>query len=318
MSDFLASALIQAKAELSTKRSAGSALYGTKVKGRGSAAPARKKPKWHGDASLLTSTRRQGGKHVVDSSGLSDYDLERSRKALERKEKQYRKMYRRGTDMALEGDAAENLLIDFDRKYAEGHRMQDSSSEDDDARLPEDDEDDPVIEVEDEFGRARKIRKSETLRHERPVGGEGPTARPAQLIYGRHLQHFDPDAQRKDEIWAEEEASREVHYDPKFDIRHRGAGYINLGRGQERHGRLTDLSRAHEETLQTRQGHRARDSSDRVTGSSTEGGQDPQEADGIHPARKAQVSNTQKSTAADVATDAARIKTGEAFLDSIF
>jgi hypothetical protein len=296
MSDFLSGALSQAKADLSLKRSAGT-LYGKSTaleKSANSKKP--KKEKWLNNRGAVLRAKRDGGR---PESGLSDYDLERSRKAMERKEKEYKKMYNRGTDMALTGDAAENLLIDFDRKWAEGHRQEESDEE-------EEDPDDPLIEVEDEFGRTRQIRESEALRHEKP---EVINPRPANLIYGRHLQTFNVDAQRKDEIWAEEEAGREVHYDPNFEIRQRGAGYINLGRGKDRSVRMDNLDQARSETVSTRL-DRGMDGAKVAVKESQVDADDPEF---LHPSRR-MTEGDQKSEAEKNA-DRARI--GGDFLDSL-
>lgn len=313
MSDFLAGALSQARADLTSKRSSGT-LYGGKTKPEG---PAKKKSKW-----LTTAPKAQRAKSEVqkDSLGLSDYDIERSRKALERKEKEYRKMFNRGTDMGLSGDAADNLLIDFDRKWAEGHRQEDSS---DDASMPSDDENDPLIEVEDEFGRLKRVRKSQALRHERP---NISNPRPANLIYGRHLQTFNPDARKKDEIWAEEEASKEVHYDPNFEIRQRGTGYINLGRGQDRQDRMNDLSDSRDKTVNARQAQGLTDPEPPPLTTIRDETKPSGQAPDVHPSRKSLVPTNNPDSLhedpdslheSEAARNEQRIQAGQAFLDTI-
>lgn len=240
MTDFLASALSDAKADFESRKSSGGARNSAK---RIKVGPAGKKDdKW-----LKNHKSSQKGQRTVSTGpeGLSDYDLQRSKKALEAKAREYKRMFNKGTDMGLTGEAADNLMVDFDRKWAEGHRQEEDSDQE---GLVNEDED-PLIEIEDEFGRTRQIRKSDALRHERPVI---ENERPQNLIHGPHLQAFKPDASKKDAIWAEENASKEVHYDPNFELRQRGTGYINLGRGDDRKDRMTNLKRSRENTLRTR------------------------------------------------------------------
>lgn len=313
MNDFLTGALSAAKADLTSKRASGTA-YGRPNKDL----LTQKKSKWASNRGSKERAKDEG-KH--SGSGLSAYDLERSRKALERKEREYNRMFNKGTDMALTGDAADNLLIDFDRKWAEGHRQDESSSEgaggvDDRAS---DDEEDPFIEVQDEFGRTRRIRKSEALMHERPVL---VNARPENLIYGPHLQRFDPDEQKKDAIWAEEEASKEVHYNPDFEVRQKGAGYINLGRGKEREARMTELSKARTETIEVRKTHGLGDTSPPtpILQETVPPGDARAVEDYVHPSRKRHVSLAEPKISEEVedaARDRKRTRAGEAFLDTL-
>lgn len=292
MSDFLAGALSAAITDLEAKRSTGESHGSAK---RIKVGRVEKK-----DKAWLTNrgAKNRALKDIPSTSGLSEFDLERSRKALERKEREYKRMYSKGTDMALTGDAADNLLVNFDRKWAEGHR-QGSSDEDE-----PNDEEDPFIEIQDEFGRTRQVRKSEALRHERPVI---ENERPATLIHGPHLQRFNPDAAKKDAIWAEEKAGQEVHYDPTFDLRQRGTGYINLGRGDERTERLNNLEGSRRETLKNRREDVA---AEREVRDTTE----PQDfREFVHPSRKHHIGADAISS-----IDEKRAKAGADFLDTIF
>ncbi|CCG84093.1 protein of unknown function [Taphrina deformans PYCC 5710] len=308
MSDFLAGALSAAKADLATKRAAGTS-FGTSKKVDKTT---KGQPKWMTNKGAKERAKTDGKKTDFD---LSDYDLARSRKALERKQREYRRMFNKGTDMALTGDAADNLLIDFDRKWAEGHRQEASS--DDDRQLLSDDEEDPMMEIQDEFGRARRIRKSEVLIHEKPVV---QNAKPQGLIYGPHLQRFNPDAQKKDAIWEEEKASREVHYDPAFEVRQRGAGYINLGRGEERRERMEDLESTRDATVKTREGHGLVEPEAPLPMIIPEKRlQEAEGSDYVHPSRKHQLPTPDWNDVvqSEVDRNAKRTKVGEAFLDSL-
>lgn len=294
MSNFLTDALRAAKQDLETRKSAGRVAKGTKRVRAGGIE--KKDSKW-------LSNRGKDSRSQKDNeagTGLSDYDLERSRNALEIKAREYKRMFNKGTDMVLTGDAADNLMVDFDRKWAEGHRQDDS-----DEREDVDEEEDPMIEIQDEFGRARQIRKSDALRHERPVV---ENERPKNLIYGRHLQGFKPDASKKDAIWAEEKAGREVHYDPNFELRQRGTGYIDLGRGDDRKARMINLKRSREDTLHTRG-----ESLEVPIIKQNPTTHEPQgDAPFIHPSRSNQVKKRPISS-----QDEQRAKIGADFLDSL-
>lgn len=308
MSDFLAGALSAAKADLDSKRASGTSFGTSKKVDKASKGQSR----WLSNKGAKERAKTDGKRTEFD---LSEYDLERSRKALERKQREYKRMFNKGTDMALTGDAADNLLIDFDRKWAEGHRQDESSEEE--KQLLSDDEEDPMIEIQDEFGRARRIRKSEALIHEKPVV---ENAKPQGLIYGPHLQKFNPDEQKKDAIWEEEKANREVHYNPAFEVRQRGAGYINLGRGQERQERLSDLGKTRDATIETREGNGLVEPEaplpiiipeERLT---QVGG-----LDDVHPSRKHQMPapSWDDVVQSEIERNARRAKAGEAFLNSL-
>lgn len=309
MSDFLAGALSAAKADFESKRSRASSQRADKLSSgeRKTDSGRKQKSKWLSNPGAEKRARLES----TSSSGLSEIDLQRSRKALERKEREYKRMFNKGTDMALTGDAAENLMVDFDRKWAEGHR-QELSSEDE--QNPLDEDEDPMIDIQDEFGRTRKIRKSEALLHEKPVV---ENERPQSLIYGHHIQRFNPDAEKKNAIWAEEEASREIHYDPNFDLRQRGTGYINLGSGQDRKLRMDNLKDIRRETVDVRQNDDqpvSQEVADPVPAAPIIT-LDTKASGYIHPSRKHQLHLEDDDD--EAAKNAKRSQAGAAFLDNL-
>ncbi|ORY87909.1 hypothetical protein BCR37DRAFT_16432 [Protomyces lactucae-debilis] len=170
-------------------------------------------------------------------------DLSRSKRALELKAAKYEQMRTKGTDMLLSARDAEELMVDFDRKHYEGH--DDAYTSDVSLRSDAD----PWVEIEDEFGRTRTIRQSETVT-------SVPTSLPKKaqsLIYGPYIQHFAVDSQRKDEIWKEaEQDTGETHYDPNWELRTKGTGYLNLGSGEARVERMQNLQDLRHETIEAR------------------------------------------------------------------
>jgi hypothetical protein len=80
-----------------------------------------------------------------------------SKRALERKAVEYEKL-RRGWNKDLTEEQRENILVDFDTKYAE-------VDDDDDE---EDEFEEPLVEVVDEFGRTRMVKQTRMLRPPTP------------------------------------------------------------------------------------------------------------------------------------------------------
>lgn len=312
MSDFLHGALDAAKADVASRR-AGKSTQRVPEKKHLSQSQKRKDMTWLSNPGAKDRAKAD----TVSSSGLSDYDLERSRKALEKKQRKYNEMFNKGTDMALTGQAADDMLVDFDRKWAEGHRREGDIEQD---FLPNDEEDDDnsMIEIQDEFGRARYIRKCDALVHERPIV---ENQQPEGLIRGPHLQHFNPDVAKKDAIWLEENESKEVHYNPDFEVRQRGTGYINLGRGTARKERMSSLNDLRQKTEATRSDTNVRPQMN--TASVDSETKEPRlvadpannEPEHIHPSRKHHLEAVEKAFAS---RDEKRYKVGADFLDNLF
>jgi hypothetical protein len=84
-------------------------------------------------------------------------ELATSRRALERKAVEYERL-KRGWAKDLTDEQRENILVDFDAKYAEM-----SSDEDSDEG-----EDEPMVETVDEFGRTRMVRQTRLARPSTP------------------------------------------------------------------------------------------------------------------------------------------------------
>jgi len=82
-------------------------------------------------------------------------ELAESRRALERKAIEYERL-KRGWSKDLTDQQREEIMVDFDTKYIDGY------DDDDDEGF--DGEDEPLVEVEDEFGRTRKVKASRLRR----------------------------------------------------------------------------------------------------------------------------------------------------------
>ncbi|BFZ53285.1 hypothetical protein PYCC9005_000308 [Savitreella phatthalungensis] len=117
------------------------------------------------------------------------------RKSLQRKARLYNNMHKHGSDMMLTAQQANMLLVDFDRKFADGHFDPHEKASDDELGVKED----PFIEVIDEFGRSRTIRTSHRMHYARPEE-DLELPQPEQVIRGDHMQRFKPDLAKKDLI----------------------------------------------------------------------------------------------------------------------
>ncbi|KTW29148.1 uncharacterized protein T551_02422 [Pneumocystis jirovecii RU7] len=148
-------------------------------------------------------------------------EIEASKAALKRKAIQYEMMRRGAHDMNIKGATVENLLVDFDRKWAEQQEfVTNSSSESSET----DEENNPWVEYVDEFGRTRTIRKIDLPRDITP---EQETI-PENIIYGDFIQTFNPDKEQIQKILEEPEESLETFYDSKKEIRTKGVGFYQF------------------------------------------------------------------------------------------
>lgn len=163
-----------------------------------------------------------------------------------------------------------NLLVDFDRKWAETGRSDGFMSSDEESDSADADE---RVEYEDEFGRQRQGTRAEARREERRRAAQAHaaetleelSARPApppQLIRGDVIQSaaFNPDAQIAAQM--EEMARRRdrsltpppvSHYDANSEIRSKGVGFYAFSREEgERRREMDSLKRERQETERKR------------------------------------------------------------------
>lgn len=109
---------------------------------------------------------------------------------------------KRGWSKDLTDQQREEIMVDFDTKYIDGY------DDDEDGGLDVDDEDEPLVEVEDEFGRTRKVKAS---RLRRPLTPEeklrpysphpiSPLTSRTNVIYGDYMPAFQLDEDKVREI----------------------------------------------------------------------------------------------------------------------
>ncbi|KAH7930193.1 hypothetical protein BV22DRAFT_1001288 [Leucogyrophana mollusca] len=198
----------------------------------------------------------------IEIEALSKVTIESARAALERKAKVYDKL-RKGKSGGLNEKQYAALLVDFDSEAAVGNFESDSDDVDESLTVPKpgDDEDDPVIEYEDEFGRIRTGRRSEVPRHLLPRSGdrELDPDEDQDVIHNpvNFFPVYEPSADRVKEV---EEAYSEVnnplgvHYDASREVRAKGAGFYQFSADEEtRKQQMEELRSARVETETTRQ-----------------------------------------------------------------
>ena len=214
--------------------------------------------------------------HSTSTPAVDPAALHRSKKKLEQKARLYASM-KRGEYVPNPTSAStekrdSNLLVDFDRKWAEdieaGRTSDTSSSSDDD-----DDSRREIVTYEDEFGRERQGTRAEASRELRRRNAQAyateelarlsarPTA-PDRLIYGDVVQAaaFNPDektAEQMENIARKRDRSmtppEEVHYDASKEIRTKGVGFYSFSKDAEgRKREMDDLEREREETERNR------------------------------------------------------------------
>ncbi|KAF9450339.1 hypothetical protein P691DRAFT_665491 [Macrolepiota fuliginosa MF-IS2] len=190
---------------------------------------------------------------------ISKPTLESARAVLERKAKIYDKL-RKGKSGGLSDKQYESLLVDFDSKPDDAYES-DSDEVDESLTVPKapEDDDDPVIEYEDEFGRVRTARRSEVPRELLPRDDQDNRDSDDDLVIHNPVNHFPiytPSAERVAEIakeYAEENNPLNVHYDAAKEVRAKGAGYYQFSADEEtRRQQMEELKAAREETGKTR------------------------------------------------------------------
>jgi hypothetical protein len=195
-------------------------------------------------------------------------ELDRSRRKMQEKARQYSAMKK--------GDCApkDNELVDFDRKWAEGHR--DNDEVDSSCSEPEHDDDegkiktagaDEMVEYVDEYGRTRKTTRAEKEKLDRrqrqgELGAEelermaARPSTPQKVIYGDTIQTmaFNPDDPEKMESLARKRDRSvtpppKARYDADSEFRDKGVGFYKFSKDEEQRSReMEQLQAKREET----------------------------------------------------------------------
>lgn len=173
----------------------------------------------------VLGTRAQRGGRAQDSDEPQVSDLERSRVSLEQKASAYER-YARGDCTPRTSDAAGGL-IDWDMRDYD--------------REPETvEDDDELVDILDEFGRARTVRRTEAP----PLDEED------NAIYGPSTQF---PVYTRTNARTERSPSPPVHFDADAEPRARGAAFFKFSRDeQERQSQQEQLRALHDETRANR------------------------------------------------------------------
>ncbi|KAF4629059.1 hypothetical protein G7Y89_g9091 [Cudoniella acicularis] len=196
-----------------------------------------------------------------DIGTVDEAMLHRSKRKLEKKAKLYKEMKK--TDYASK--EGEDVLVDFDRKWAEadekGELSPSDSEMDGDSR--------EIVEYEDEFGRMRRGTKAEADRMEKrkqnKVLGQEElnrmSARPAMpsiVIYGDTIQTlaFNPDEpilEKMEEIARKRDRSMTPpemkHYEADKEFRIKGVGFYSFSKDEK--VRKDEMEALEKERLET-------------------------------------------------------------------
>ncbi|KAK4048992.1 Protein-lysine N-methyltransferase efm4 [Microbotryomycetes sp. JL221] len=208
------------------------------------------------DARRASTKRRRNQVKYEDDGPEAHARAQQARAILEKKAKLYDKIKRGKTAGLTEGQIS-NLLVDFDRKQTDSG----DDDEEDDAsqgRHQSDDEDlnDPLVEYEDEFGRVRKVRRSELPRQAGQSMDDEPHE--ANIRYGDQV-YFpvyqpDPEVLAARKAAMEESAPLVQHYDASKEVRARGAGFMSFSKDEQvRQQQMEALQRERVETIRKRQ-----------------------------------------------------------------
>ncbi|KAJ1972826.1 hypothetical protein H4R35_004463 [Dimargaris xerosporica] len=192
--------------------------------------------------------RAQRDLHHIKAEAPSET---RVREALERKAHLYDRMVRREGIDPNQHFKKDGMLVNFDQKYVDAMAAKVSSAGSSEGS--EDEE--PLVEFIDEFGRSRTLPKSQVPRallsstdHSTPSPGSSPRA-PASPV----PQHaLDPVA------FVQSTGTTTDYYDPQRDARNLGVGHIHLSHNeQERQAQLAELTALRHDTKQRRAAYQA-------------------------------------------------------------
>ncbi|KAL8649159.1 MAG: hypothetical protein Q9210_004566 [Variospora velana] len=211
--------------------------------------------------------------HRQDIGGVDAEELHRSKRKMEEKARLYASM-KRGDYVPPSGksssnnNAEEHSLVDFDRKWAEDLEAgrQDPGTSSDDGN---DSEAESLVDYEDEFGRQRRVTRSERDRETRRRNAltyaesqlQSFAARPvapSNVIRGDTIQSaaFNPDltiSEQMEELARKRDKSLtpppETHYDASKEIRSKGVGFYAFSQDEaERKREMAELERQRGET----------------------------------------------------------------------
>ncbi|KAA8909616.1 hypothetical protein TRICI_004451 [Trichomonascus ciferrii] len=107
-----------------------------------------------------------------------------------------------------------------------------------------DESEDEMIEIVDEFGRSRQVKRNEYY--------NGPVERPKELVYGDLVQHEavqfnDLNSPGKQNL----EEAEDVHYDSRWEVRDKGVGFYQFSQSEdERRRQMAELKHIREETFE--------------------------------------------------------------------
>ncbi|KAG2133647.1 uncharacterized protein EDB93DRAFT_859841 [Suillus bovinus] len=198
----------------------------------------------------------------IELEEVSKVTIESGRAVLERKAKIYEKL-RKGKSGGLTEKQYEALLVDFDSRGPGDQFESDSDDMDESLTVPQQpqDDDDPIIEYEDEFGRQRTGRKSEVPRHllPRSEDTEPIPDEDKDVIYNpvNYFPVFEPSAERVQAVqdaYSEDNNPLSSHYDASKEVRAKGAGFYQFSADEEtRRQEMEELRSARVETEKTRQ-----------------------------------------------------------------
>ncbi|KAI4125987.1 MAG: hypothetical protein LQ341_006921 [Variospora aurantia] len=213
--------------------------------------------------------------HRQDIGGVDAEELHRSKRKMEEKARLYASMKRgdyvppSGKSSSNNNNAEEHSLVDFDRKWAEDLEAgrQDPETSSDDGN--DDSEAESLVDYEDEFGRQRRLTKSERDRETRRRNAlsyaesqlQSFAARPvapSNVIRGDTIQSaaFNPDltiSEQMEELARKRDKSLtpppETHYDASKEIRSKGVGFYAFSQDEtERKREMAELERQRGET----------------------------------------------------------------------
>ncbi|KAG1771011.1 hypothetical protein EDD22DRAFT_14005 [Suillus occidentalis] len=198
----------------------------------------------------------------IELEEVSKVTIESGRAVLERKAKIYEKL-RKGKSGGLTEKQYEALLVDFDSRGPSDQFESESDDMDESLTVPQQpqDDDDPIIEYEDEFGRQRTGRRSEVPRHLLPRSEDTELIQDddKDVIYNpvNYFPVFEPSAERVQAVQdAYSEANNPIssHYDASKEVRAKGAGHYQFSADEEtRKQQMEELRSARMETEKTRQ-----------------------------------------------------------------
>ncbi|KAJ3815564.1 hypothetical protein EV368DRAFT_81778 [Lentinula lateritia] len=198
----------------------------------------------------------RAARDLVEHESVSKPTLENARISLERKSVKYHQLLK-GKTAGLTEKQYDALLVDFDAKGIDSKWESDSDDVDESLTVPvPNNEDDPMIEYVDEYGRNRTARRSEVPRlakrdDETQESDDGGVIRNTQILQN-HFPTYQHTEDRITEIineHSEENNPLEKHYDPNLEIRDRGAASYTFSTDEKtRQAKLNELKSRHLET----------------------------------------------------------------------